>query len=304
MAGIAMRQLQAAALPVLLPMLSTSAKPFDDPGCVFDVKWDGVRALGSVEGKRWRLWGREATDYTDRYPELEVLRRLPTGTMLDGELVALRDGQADFHALMERHRRRPSRSAPFFAHAVQYVVFDLLYYRGRALLDKPLTERRRMLHQQLPELPFVTLCEGVIGDGKGFFHDAVSRGFEGVVAKRLNSRYVPNRRGTAWRKIKRTDELPCAVIGFRTGADRLRDLQLAAMVDGAPAYVGTVELGIRGGSGLLKRLQAIRTAKPALPCSMSASWVTPELCCTVQFCGWRPGGVWRDAVLLRWERVP
>jgi ATP-dependent DNA ligase len=60
-----MRKLQAA-LPVVLPMLSTSAKPFDDPGCVFDVKWDGVRALASVEGKRWRLWGRETTDYTDR----------------------------------------------------------------------------------------------------------------------------------------------------------------------------------------------------------------------------------------------
>ena len=88
-----MPQLRTAALPVVLPMLSTSAKPFDDPGCVFDVKWDGVRALASVEGKRLRLWGREAVDYTDRYPELEILRRLLSGTMLDGKLVALRDGQ-------------------------------------------------------------------------------------------------------------------------------------------------------------------------------------------------------------------
>jgi bifunctional non-homologous end joining protein LigD len=98
-----------APLPTyLLPMLSTSAKPFDDPGCLFDVKWDGIRALASVERKHQRLWGREAVDYTDRYPELEILRQLPSGTMLDGELVALRDGQADFLALMERHSRRPS----------------------------------------------------------------------------------------------------------------------------------------------------------------------------------------------------
>jgi ATP-dependent DNA ligase len=284
-------------------MLSTSAKPFDDPGCVFDVKWDGVRALASVEGKRQRLWGREAVDYTDRYPELEILRRLPSGTMLDGELVALRDGHADFLALMERHSRRPSRSVPFFTHSVQYVVFDLLYHRGRSLLDRPLSERRRMLHEELHELPFVSLCEGVLGDGKAFFHAAVQRGFEGVVAKRLNSHYMPNRRGTAWRKIKQTTELPCAVIGYRTGADGLRDLLVAALVDGAPRYVGSVELGFRGGRDLLERLNAIRIPRPPVRCSLKARWVAPELCCTVRFCGWRRGGVWRDAVLLRWEDV-
>jgi ATP-dependent DNA ligase len=299
-----MRQLQAASLPIVLPMLSTSAKPFDDPGCAFDVKWDGVRALASVDGRRFRIWGREGTEYTDRYPELEILRRLHAGTMLDGELVALRDGQADFLSLMERHSRRPSRVVPFFAHSVQYVVFDLLYHRGRSLLDRPLSERRRVLHEELPELPFVSLCESVIGDGKKLFSSAVERGFEGVVAKRLSSRYLPNRRGTAWRKIKQTHEIACAVIGFRAGADGLRDLLLAGMVDGSPAYVGSVELGIRRGRELLERLSAIRIRKPAVPCSLSARWVAPQLACTVRFCGWRRGRVWRDAVLVRWEPIP
>jgi bifunctional non-homologous end joining protein LigD len=297
-----MRQLQAPALPVVLPMLSTSAKPFDDPGCVFDVKWDGIRALASVDSKGLRLWGREGTDYTIRYPELEILRRLPAGTMLDGELVAIRDGQ-DFLALMERHQRRPSRVVPFFAHSVQYVVFDLLYFRGRSLLDRPLSDRRRMLQAELPEMPFVTLCEGVIGGGRKAFRDAVAGGFEGVVAKRLNSHYLPNRRGTAWRKIKDTQELACAVIGFRTEADGLKDLQLTALVDGAPAYVGSVELGIRGGRELLERLNTSRIPRPAVPCSLSARWVVPEMACTVRFCGWRRGRVWRDAVLVRWEQV-
>src|SRR5271166_5347134 len=81
-------------------MLSTSAKPFDDPGCVFEVKWDGIRALASVDSEGLRLSGREGTDYSGRYPELEILRRLPAGTMLDGELVAIRAGQADFLALI------------------------------------------------------------------------------------------------------------------------------------------------------------------------------------------------------------
>ena len=119
----------------------------------------------------------------------------------------------------------------------------------------------------------------------------------------LASRYLPNRRGTAWRKIKQTHKLACAVIGFRAGADGLRDLLLAAMVDGSPAYVGSVELGIRRGRELLERLGAIRTRKPAVPCSLSARWVAPELACTVRFCGWRRGRVWRDAVLVRWEPI-
>src|SRR5262245_16424507 len=111
----------------------------------------GRRSCTRVGGRgRWRLWGREAIDYTDRYPELEILRRLPAGTILDGELVALRNGQADFHLLMSRHSRRP-RAVSFFAESIQYVVFDLLYFRVRSLLDRPLAERRRMLHEELPE---------------------------------------------------------------------------------------------------------------------------------------------------------
>ncbi len=126
----------------LLPMLATSSAPFDDAGCIFEVKWDGVRALACSQNGTWRVWGRQRTDYTDRYPELEALRRLPAGTMVDGELVALRDGRPDFHALMSRHSRRP-RALPFFAEAVQYVVFDLLYFRGRSLMDRPLKQIRR-----------------------------------------------------------------------------------------------------------------------------------------------------------------
>jgi hypothetical protein len=74
----------------------------------------------------------------------------------------------------------------------------------------------------------------------------------------------------------------------------LRDLVLAAMMDAKPAFVGTVEFGIRGGSDLLERLKSLRIPKPAVACSISARWVAPELFCTVRFCGWRRGGVWRD----------
>src|SRR6516162_4703170 len=74
------------------------------PAC-FEVKWDGVRALAAIEDCRWRLWGRHGSDYTERYPELAVLRRFPTGTIIDGELIVLQNGRADLPALLRRHQR-------------------------------------------------------------------------------------------------------------------------------------------------------------------------------------------------------
>jgi len=283
----------------LLPMLATSTDPFDDPGCLFEVKWDGVRCLAAVEADGVRLWGREGANYSGRYPELEVLQRLPAGTVLDGELVMVRDGQPDFHALMARHARRPSR-LPYFVETIRYVVFDLLHLGGRSLVDRPLSERRELLHEALPRRSVVMPCEGVVGKGRAYFKKVLKAGHEGVVAKRMTSRYTANQRGRAWQKIKPKIVMPCVVIGYHLTAGRLHDLVMASLVDGKLAYVGTVELGIDGRPETIKRLEGMRTSRPAVDCSLSARWVKPELLCVVQFAGWRAGGWRRDAVFAGW----
>jgi len=260
----------------------------------------GRRACGAaVEDSGVRLWGREGADYTGRYPELEVLRELPPGTMLDGELVVVRDGRPDFHALMSRHSRRPGR-LPFFAEPATYVVFDLLYLGGRSLVGRPLSERRDLLREHLPESPFLAACEGIIGKGRSFFKKTIAAGHEGVVAKRLTSRYASNKRNRAWQKIKQKMAMPCVVIGYHLDRDGLRDLVMASLVDGKLAYVGTVELGTDGRPQTMERLESLRIARPAVPYSLSARWVKPQLLCVVQFCGWRPGGWWRDAAVVGW----
>ena len=116
----------------LLPMLATAWAPFDGPEYSFEVKWDGVRALAAVEPSGWSMWGRGGVDYTARYPELAVLGRLPRGTVVDGELVVLRQGRADFPALLRRHQRCRPLPAGYQAPAVTYELFDLLSERGRA----------------------------------------------------------------------------------------------------------------------------------------------------------------------------
>src|SRR5262249_11232677 len=216
-------------MPVLLPMLATPAAPFDAPEYLFEVKWDGVRALAAVEAGHWRLWGRAGADYTPRYPELAVLGRLPSGTMLDGELVVLHDGRADFPALLSRHQRH--RPDPLWAAAgarpvVSYVLFDLLFDRGQALWQETLLRRRARLRERLARAnePALVYSDGVVGCGRAFFAGAVAQGHEGVMAKRLSSRYRPGQRSRSWRKIKPVDVVPCVVVGYtagRGGVDRL-----------------------------------------------------------------------------------
>jgi ATP-dependent DNA ligase len=188
-------------------MLAVPAAPFDAPDYSFEVKWDGIRALAAVEATGWRLWGRERADYTARYPELDVLRGLPAGTLVDGELVAFApDGRPELPRLLRRHGlteawriRQAWRWCP-----VHYLLFDLLYHGGRCLLNEPLARRREALAAlcaglHLPELLF---SAGVMGTGTALYAAALARGHEGVVAKRLASPYRPGRRSPAWRKIK------------------------------------------------------------------------------------------------------
>ena len=178
----------------LLPMLAIPAVPFEGEDYLFEVKWDGIRALAASEGDgRWRLWGRAGADYTQRYPELAVLSRLPPGTVVDGELVVLRDGKADFPALLRRHQRRPPGSLGLVAYAaepaVPYVLFDLLFVQGRSLLQETLLQRRERLQQLLARVnePLLIYSDGIVGSGRAFFARVVAQGHEGVMAKHLAS---------------------------------------------------------------------------------------------------------------------
>ena len=177
-------------LPRLAPMLAVTAAPFDSPEYSFEVKWDGIRAMVAVETANWRLWGRQRAEYTQRYPELDMLRRLPAGTLVDGELVAFdAQGRPDLARLLRRHGLTSAwkiglarRCCP-----VHYLLFDLLYYRGHCLLQEPLRRRRDVLAEACRRLDVaeVYFSEAVVGPGKALYAAALVRGHEGIVAKHL-----------------------------------------------------------------------------------------------------------------------
>ena len=301
-------------MEMLAPMLAVAARePFDADDYLFEVKWDGIRALSSRNARGWRLWGREGADYAPRYPELAVLAALPAETVVDGEMVLLSQGVPSLPPLLARHSRTPAHDGrSFLPHPpVTYVVFDALYDRGRCLLSRPLAERRELARQRVVALADarVVFSEGVVGAGRRFFAQAVAAGQEGVVAKHLASPYRPGRRCTFWKKIKPWSCLPAVIFGYVRGPAGVRRLLVAAMHEGQLRFVAELQSGLS--AAMRQQLAGLLAGRgcsgPAVPCRRRAVWVRPELYCQVRLLGWTSGGRLRGASfagLLPADREP
>src|SRR5438105_2535311 len=237
-------------LPTFIqPMLATPAAPFDSDDHLFEIKWDGIRCLAFVEDGSVRLCNRRRADQTERYPEFACLTNLPPGTVLDGEIILLKDGKPSFPLLMSREQARtPLRIQGLHkAMPATFMVFDLLYLSYESWMNKPLRERRARLAELIKPVcnAHLQLSEGITGKGSAYFAEAVRRDLEGVVAKRLDSRYLPGQRSDCWLKIKRHSEVLCAVIGFiPDGPKDFRSLIIACEQEGEVRCVGKVGSGI------------------------------------------------------------
>ncbi len=235
-------------------MLATSgALPAGDAGWAYEMKWDGLRALAFISGDEVRLTSRTARDITFVYPELAGLATAVGAeqAVLDGEIVAFGDGPwPDFEALQQRMNISTAAQANVLAAQVpvSYLAFDLLWLNGRPLLDEPYTRRRELLEGlglgggrwQVPP--------AFIGESAADVQ-AVSRQqhLEGVMAKRLGSRYEPGRRTTAWRKIKNVRRQEVVIGGWKPGeggrAGWIGSLLVGVHDDGALVYSGHVGTG-------------------------------------------------------------
>lgn len=296
----------APALPGFVPsMLARRCEPFDSEDYLFEIKWDGMRAQAGVHGGGYTLMNRHERDLITRYPELESLRQLPDGTYLDGEIIVIEDGKPRFDLVMQRESTKNAHRVQALRNSmpVTFVVFDLLYERGTSIMSQPLAERRARLTELLDgdaAPPYVVLSSGVVGTGLEYFEAAVAQELEGVMAKRLESRYQTGRRTDDWLKIKRTQHIQCAVVGFtRTGKD-LRSLIIAAQIDGELRCVGKVGSGLSTAvrEDLEVRLAARQRDSPWMDCEIEGLWVEPGLYCNVSYLELTRAGHLRAPVFL------
>jgi bifunctional non-homologous end joining protein LigD len=284
------------------PMLATLVgEPFDDEKWAFEPKWDGVRAIAVCEHET-KLITRNLLDVTIAYPELAKLHEqvVALNAMLDGEIVAMVDGKPSFQALQRRmHVRkaadieRLSKKTP-----VIYIAFDILYLDGRSLVDEPFEKRRELLEEAIVTSGIVEISPNVIGGGTDLFKTASEQELEGIVAKRLSSKYELGKRSPNWKKIKTVFDGDFVVVGWTEGEGRregtIGALVLGAFEDGHLQYVGSVGTGFdsRSLDYVLDELGKREVGESAFdPDSVRkmkkdvrhARWVRPELVASVEY---------------------
>ena len=274
------------------PMLATLVdEPFDSDRHLFEIKWDGIRALSFVEGEGYRVLSRNRQDLAGAYPELESLRALPSGTLLDGELVVFEGERPSFSRALERMQAKGGLRAKTLARALpaRYVVFDCLYLAGEALLARPLSERRERLRALLERAADarLTFSDGIVGPGRAFFEQARARQLEGMVAKELDGAYLSGKRTRSWLKVKTTRTIPCAILGFVADERGTLTSLIVALEEG-----GRLVSAGRVGSGLSDEMRArldelcrarVRRT-PYVPCDdREGTWIEPGLYCLVSY---------------------
>ncbi len=222
-------------LPHFEPMLASKrGEPFDDEGWWFEVKWDGYRSVVGAEGGEVRARSRRGLDLLGPFPEIGSLA-IPDGVVLDGEIVAFDDDGVPSFSLLQR-RTGFGGSGTGGRVGVNLVVFDVLFH-GTDVIDLPYEERRALL-DRLELAPPIVVPEPTPGAGRSLFSAVRERGMEGIVAKKLGSRYHPGRRSEDWSKISVRHTLRAVVGGYLPGEG------------GRSSTFGSVLVGLYEPSGL------------------------------------------------------
>jgi bifunctional non-homologous end joining protein LigD len=281
-----------------------SKMPTPDDAWGFEFKWDGIRAIAYVDGGTVRMISRTGEDITPRYPEVHAMGRAlgSNEVILDGEIVALDDkGRPSFEEIQQRmgltsetEIRRKMKEVP-----VTYMAFDLLWHDGHSLMEQPYTDRRNALAKlklagtswQAP--PFEK------GGGKTMLEASAKAGLEGIVAKKLDSKYEPGRRSGSWLKIKNRNRQELVIGGWLEGEGKRRGYPGALLVGyydkGKFVYAGKVGTGFSDAT--LDKLNKILKplARDTSPFDVgspprAANFVEPKIVAEFEFVEWTRSG--------------
>ena len=282
----------------IMPMLATLVdKPFDEPGWMYEVKWDGYRAIGYVNKGETEIRSRNNKSFNEKfYPVYEALKKSGLNAVVDGEIVVVNDkGVPDFGNLQTWRSEADGRLA--------FYLFDILWMDEMDLMNIPLRERREILRSVVPKEGLIKLSENFEATGSEFFALAEKMGLEGIIAKKAESLYTPDHRSKEWLKIK-TEKHQELIIGGYTcnegSAKPFSALLLGLFENGAFHHVTPVGTGfnIKMQKEILEKLKELIIPdcpfinvpafnKPSRfrpnPPKAEVTWVKPEMVCEVSY---------------------
>ncbi len=304
------------------PMLCKAGEPFDSEDFVFEPKWDGLRLLVFKTRGTVQLQNRNLRNVTAGYPELQELGKSirAKSAILDGEAVVLgKNGAPDFHLMQNRFGIDDLKRAEVLRKTlpVTYVAFDLLHVDGVDLLDHPLLERKKRLRAILREGPHLLYGDHVQTYGTRFCREVLAKGFEGCIAKRLDSPYLTGTRAPSWLKVKGSKTVDCIVVGFTRG-EGAREPTFGSLVLAAYDGKGKLRhLGNVGGGFDYPTLQVLKSKLARLERKASpfagpveapppVSWVRPNIVVEVRYLNMTADGKLRFPrfVRVRTDKTP
>ncbi|HEV3309779.1 MAG TPA: non-homologous end-joining DNA ligase, partial [Chloroflexota bacterium] len=295
----------------ITPMLATeSDRPFDRDGWLFEIKWDGYRAIAEVESAgETRLYSRNGLSFNERFPAIvDDLKKLGRAAVLDGEVVAVDEaGRAQFQWLQDYGKGKRG--------LLLYYVFDLVYLNGHDLRGLDLRRRKELLKRIVPPDGRVRTSDHVEDHGEAFFAAIEAQDIEGMMAKNGASQYEEGRRSREWVKIKRLNEQVAVIAGYtepRRSRRHFGALVLGVYDGGQLIYAGHTGGGFDEATlkSVVDALEPLRQETSPFDeepkTNMPVTWVEPRVACEVVHRGWTEGGLLRQPVFkaLRPELDP
>jgi bifunctional non-homologous end joining protein LigD len=290
-------------LPVdIKPMLATLVdEPFEDDGWLYEIKWDGYRAISYLYNGMVEVRSRNNLSFNDKFkPVTAALKAWNVNAVVDGEIIAIdRKGHASFQQLQGFAKNEIEA-------VLVYYVFDLIWYEEKNITTLPLTARKQVLESICPKnQSIIRYSDHIEGKGNSFFDAALKQGLEGVMAKKMDSEYITGFRSRNWLKIKNNHQLEAIICGF-TKPRRSRKFFGAIILgkyDGDELkYIGHSGSGFddKGLKELSAKFQRLITDKcpfrvvPAT--NMPVTWLKPKLVCEVKFSEWTDEKILRHPI--------
>lgn len=278
-----------------------SGEAFDDPDWVFEIKWDGYRAVADLSNEQLLFYSRNGISFLSKFEKVSRDFDNQIHTMiLDGEIVAYDEtGRPNFQ-LLQQIGDNPDL-------ALVYQVFDILWLNGHSTEELPLIQRKELLKDALVETDVIKYCDHIPEKGIDFFNQMKKMKLEGMIAKKANSPYVENHRTSDWLKIKFTNTEEAIICGFtepRGSREGFGALILGKYIDGKLTYSGHTGTGFNQEliREVLERLQKIIIKsspfenKPKT--NMPVTWTKPELVCEIKYSEITKDGIFRHPVFV------
>jgi len=295
-----LKEATKSKVPVnIKPMKATLVDaPFDDPGWIYEIKWDGYRAVAIINEGKADLISRNNLPFDQFSPITELLESWQLNAVLDGEIVALNEvGNANFGALQNWRNTKNAR--------LVYFVFDILWYKGKLLTGLPLYQRREILKSVLPpDNELIKMSQAFEVNGIDFFERAKTMKLEGIIAKRADSVYTSDARSREWLKIKAKRRQEVVIAGFTRNEGTVKYFSALAIgvydQKGVLRYIGKVGTGFNDTKQkeMMAQFEPLITKESPFdiepdvdepsqfrPRRMGAkaTWLKPELVCEVEF---------------------